>query len=72
MEILIVYDALFLIIIVLNKLSDSVAWRKPYQDIQDFRMYRMNFLVTVLNKLSESGYPGFQDVQDEFSSDNFK
>jgi hypothetical protein len=22
-------------------LSDSVAWRKPYQDIQDLRMYRM-------------------------------
>ena len=30
-------------------------------------MYSMNFLVIVLNKFSESGYPGFQDVQDEFS-----
>ncbi|QSV70151.1 MAG: hypothetical protein HEQ20_04440 [Aphanizomenon flos-aquae KM1D3_PB] len=24
-----------------GKLSDSVAWRKPYQDLQDFRIYRM-------------------------------
>ena len=24
-----------------GKLSDSVAWRKPYQDFQDFRIYRM-------------------------------
>jgi hypothetical protein len=29
-------------------LSDSVAWRKPYQDTQDLKIYRM---------LSESGYP---------------
>jgi hypothetical protein len=36
------------------------------QDIQDLRIYRMVFFVgvRVYRKLSESGYSGFEDLQD--------
>ncbi|OBQ43424.1 MAG: hypothetical protein AN484_12540 [Aphanizomenon flos-aquae WA102] len=47
-------------------MSDSVAWRKPYQDFQDFRIYGMRDLfvdevanLTVVNCLNQD----FQDFR---------
>ncbi|WP_199924413.1 hypothetical protein [Anabaena sp. WA102] len=50
-------------------MSDSEAWRKPYQDVQDLRMNKMYFSCSRLGKIlimSESGCPGFKDEQDVF------
>jgi hypothetical protein len=50
-------------------LSDSVAWRKPYQDVQDFGIFRI--FVGILMILSESGCLGFKDFQDLFGDLDF-
>ncbi|MBD2442268.1 hypothetical protein H6G25_03420 [Dolichospermum sp. FACHB-1091] len=43
-------------------LSDSVAWRKPYQDFQDFRIYRMRYSVVNLSDRCGQLSDNLQDV----------